>query len=1195
MIGRTLAHYRVLAKLGEGGMGEVYRATDTKLGRDVALKVLPAAMATSAERLERFRREAKALAALDHPGIVTVFSVEEADGVHFLTMQLIEGQALDSAIPEGGMPMDRVIGSAAALADALAAAHDKGIVHRDLKPANVMITPDGRVKVLDFGLAKELRQADPMDVTLTSSPHTEIGVVMGTPAYMSPEQVVGGALDHRTDIFSLGVLLYEMVTGQRPFQGRSSAETTSAILRDTPAAVTDVRADVPGDLARIIRRCLEKDPRHRIQTARDVSNELRDLARQKTESAPPAAPLAPRAVAAPGSGASRTDEGFWVAVLPFKYTGGSADLSALAEGLSDEIVTGLSRFSYLRVISRSSTSRYAGQTTDVRTVGAEIGARYVMEGSLRQAGAKLRLTVQLVDATTGAHLWAETYERGFSPESAFATQDELVPRIVATIADINGILPRSMSAVLRNRDPAKLSPYEAVLRSFAYSERQTADELAAARQGLELALRQAPENGDAWAMLAWLCLEDYGQGFNLQTDSLATGLAAARRAVEASPSSHMAHGMLAYAFFAHKEYQSFRNAAERTVALNPMDGAFMALMGFLLAYAGDSARGLELAARAKQLNPHHPGWCWYVDFYDAHRRRDYRSAVGFVLKANLPGHWYFHAALAAAHGQLGELNAAQKALRELTRLRPECASIVRGELAKWWAAEDVEHFIDGLRKAGLEIPGPAVVTAAGTTTDEHRRPAAEAAANTSRDSAAVAIAVLPFADMSQAKDQEYLCEGMAEEVMNALVRVDGIRVAARASAFRAQREGRDVAAIARALSVGHILDGSVRTAGSRLRVTAQLTDVATGFHLWSERFDREAADVFAVQDEIAAGVVEAVKARLAPGAHAVPARQPTRNLEAYRCYLRGRHLRHTIEDHAGALRAFEEAIRLDPSHAPSWAGLAEIYVLAAHFSLVPAREACAAARAALATAEGLQGESADARYVEGFVAFLERRWQAMEAAYRRAIDLQPRHVQALGSFGVCLSARQRFQEALPFMKRAEEADPLAAFPYSLTGGALLSSGRPEEALASCEDALSFEKDNLIALYVSAIALVRLGRTDEGIARAERAVAVSQRGPHFLGVLGWVLATSGRGDAARTILEELRARPAGAPTVVSEGWLLGALGETDAAFEVLARAEAECQAFLYYTGLPVFDPLRADPRFAALLARLELPPEGGHRA
>jgi adenylate cyclase len=415
---------------------------------------------------------------------------------------------------------------------------------------------------------------------------------------------------------------------------------------------------------------------------------------------PVAAPVAAQP-SAPATGAARAEDGFWVAVLPFKYAGANADLTALAEGLSEEIVTGLSRFSYLRVISRSSTSRYAGQAIDVRTVGKELGARYVMEGSLRQAGAQLRVAVQLIDAVTGAHLWAETYERGFSPDSAFATQDELVPRIVATIADVHGILPRSMSAVLRTRDPAELTPYEAVLRSFTYSERLTADELAAARHGVELAVGQAPENGDAWAMLAWLCLQDHAQGFNLRDDSLARGLAAAQRAVEVAPANHFAHFGLAQAFFFHKEYQSFRNAAERAVALNPMDGYSIAFVGELLTYVGDSERGLELAARAKQLNPHHPGWYWYADFYDAYSRRDYRGAVGFVLKANLPGHWFFHAALAAAHGQLGEREAAGKALRELIRLRPEFASIARGEFAKWWAPEYVEHFIDGLRKAGV--------------------------------------------------------------------------------------------------------------------------------------------------------------------------------------------------------------------------------------------------------------------------------------------------------------------------------------------------------------------------------------------------------------------------------------------------------------------------------------------------------------
>src|SRR5208283_310512 len=217
-------------------------------------------------------------------------------------------------------------------------------------------------------------------------------------------------------------------------------------------------------------------------------------------------------------------------VLPFKYGGGDADLTTLADGLSEDIVTGLSRFSYLRVIARGSTLRYANQATDLRTVGKELGARYVMEGSLRQAGTKLRLAAQLVDATTGVHLWAENYERNFSPETIFELQDDLVPRIVSTVADMNGMLPRSMSEAVRSRDPEQLSPYEAVLRSFAYFERYTPEELSAARSALETAVRKAPAYADAWAMLSYLCAQDYVQGYDLQASALETAATAARRA-----------------------------------------------------------------------------------------------------------------------------------------------------------------------------------------------------------------------------------------------------------------------------------------------------------------------------------------------------------------------------------------------------------------------------------------------------------------------------------------------------------------------------------------------------------------------------------------------------------------------------------------------------------------------------------------
>ena len=325
-IGSCLGSYEILARIGAGGMGDVYRASDTKLGRSVAIKVRPPGFVDDPERLARFQREARMLASLNHPNIVTIHSFEEAGGVHFLTMELVEGRPLTGLIPKGGLPVDHILDFAAAISDALAAAHEKGIVHRDLKPANVMVSGEGRVKVLDFGLAKEILEANSNEATLTPDEFTKVGVTVGTPAYMSPEQVEGRKLDHRTDIFSLGTLLYEMATGQRPFQGRSSAELASAILRDTPRPVRQVRAELPEGLEHVIQRCLEKSAADRFSSARDLHNGLRGVASGIEDD----------------SGATRAREGFWIAVLPFEYRGTNAEITALAEGLCEDIVTGLS-------------------------------------------------------------------------------------------------------------------------------------------------------------------------------------------------------------------------------------------------------------------------------------------------------------------------------------------------------------------------------------------------------------------------------------------------------------------------------------------------------------------------------------------------------------------------------------------------------------------------------------------------------------------------------------------------------------------------------------------------------------------------------------------------------------------------------------------------------------------------------------
>jgi len=280
MVPTNLAHYRILRSIGAGGMGEVYLAEDTKLGRKVALKVLAPALAINPERRDRFEREARAVAALNHPNIVTLHSVEQQDNVLFLTMELVEGKALTDLIPREGMTIERLLEIAIPLADAVAAAHQRGITHRDLKPANVMVSDEGRVKVLDFGLAK-LQEDSPLEgeTTTMAAQLTRDGHIMGTLAYMSPEQAQGQPVDPRSDIFSLGILLYEMATGGRPFKGDSQLSVLAAIVKDTPPPVTELRHDLPDDLARILRRCLAKDPEDRYQTARDLRGDLKLLSR----------------------------------------------------------------------------------------------------------------------------------------------------------------------------------------------------------------------------------------------------------------------------------------------------------------------------------------------------------------------------------------------------------------------------------------------------------------------------------------------------------------------------------------------------------------------------------------------------------------------------------------------------------------------------------------------------------------------------------------------------------------------------------------------------------------------------------------------------------------------------------------------------------------------------------------------------
>jgi serine/threonine-protein kinase len=417
LTGKSLEHYRVGKLIGAGGMGEVYEAEDLRLGRKVALKVLPAAVAGDAERLSRFTKEARALAALNHPGIVTIYGVDESEGQHFFTMELVEGRTLSDSIPGEGLAASRFLEIAIQLADALAAAHEKGLVHRDLKPANVMLTTEGRVKILDFGLAKALPLPGGDTGALTLD-KTADGALLGTLPYMAPEQFAGQAADARSDLYSLGLVLYEMASGRHPFAARTTAALVAAVLHETPASLASLNPGVTPDLDRLVARCLEKDPSRRPASASEVRASLEAI--RGVPLSGTGATLVPAAPKAPS-----------VAVLPFADMSPARDQEYFCDGIAEEIINALVQLEGLRVAARTSSFAFKGKLEDVREIGRRLGVGTVLEGSVQKSGDRLRITVQLIEVEDGYHIWSERFDR--RADDIFAIEDEISLGVVAKL------------------------------------------------------------------------------------------------------------------------------------------------------------------------------------------------------------------------------------------------------------------------------------------------------------------------------------------------------------------------------------------------------------------------------------------------------------------------------------------------------------------------------------------------------------------------------------------------------------------------------------------------------------------------------------------------------------------------------------------------------------------------------------------
>lgn len=583
--GTRLGPYEIKAPLGAGGMGEVYLARDTRLRRDVALKVLPDAVARDPNRLARLEREARVLAGLSHPNIVVIYSIERDGDVRFITMELVEGQGLDRHVVPEGMPVGRILDLSIGIAEALSAAHGKGVVHRDLKPANVVVTSDGRVKVLDFGLAKLMLPESNLDATLTrtaESPLSMAGDVAGTVPYMAPEQLRGEPADARTDLFALGVILYELASGRRPFVGSTHVDLSSAILRDTPPGLTSMRADLPADLARVVGRLLEKAPGDRFQSALEARDALRLI--QRTLEG--------------GASARRSTTAPSIAVLPFSNMSADPENEYFSDGLTEELLNALAKIPNLKVTGRTSSFAFKGRHEDLRGIGEKLGVGTLLEGSVRKAGSRVRITAQLINVADGFHMWSETYDRVL--DDIFAVQDDIA-HSVSTALHVTLMGRRATGS------RANAESYELVLRGNHFLAQNTGPAIAKAVSLYREAIELSPDNALAWASLARAHSFQAGYGYAELNESHSSARNAAERALaldDELPEAHEVMGMiLGYLEFRWKEAME---AVRRARLLAPGASSSMVSMSMYEGTIGRMDEALRLARQAQEIDPLNP-------------------------------------------------------------------------------------------------------------------------------------------------------------------------------------------------------------------------------------------------------------------------------------------------------------------------------------------------------------------------------------------------------------------------------------------------------------------------------------------------------------------------------------------------------------------------------------------------------------